>query len=199
MVKRGALVISALLCGVAQPHAQDYSQFSCQMSGEQYTCQFNPQKGQSMLTESWISDEEVYLKKVLKSKKKKGGSNPIVDFLLGILMITCAFPIIWMNERRQVRTWQLIKKAEDSVKEIKDPNEVDEGLDLELVHIEGEIKTEDEVADAQFPNITKTGTLVLKRVVSIYKVERTEDDNGNTEVKEFWDEQILENGNQDTN
>ena len=41
------------------------------------------------------------------------GGGAIFEFLLGICMITAAFPTIWMNERRQVRFYKLTAKAEN--------------------------------------------------------------------------------------
>ena len=45
-------------------------------------------------------------------RNAKSGHS-IMEFLLGILLITAAFPLVWMNERRQVRIWKLISKAEE--------------------------------------------------------------------------------------
>ena len=33
--------------------------------------------------------------------------GPLIAFFFGIFLITAAFPIIWMNERRQVRMYKV--------------------------------------------------------------------------------------------
>lgn len=49
---------------------------------------------------------------------KSGGA--IAEFLIGICMIAAAFSMVWMNERRQVRMYKLISKAEADCVDIHD-------------------------------------------------------------------------------
>lgn len=93
-------------------------------------------------------------------------------------MITCAFPMIWFNERRQVRTYKLISKAEEMAKECPNPDTVDDGLDQELVHTSGTITTSgEEVQDALINGVTVTEALKLSRFVEIYeRIEGKEDE-----------------------
>ena len=85
-----------------------------------------------MLPEEWISEDEVALKSKHKSShkssskhgKKSKGMGGWGQFLMGLVMITCAFPCIWMNERRQVRTYKLIHAAEESAKVVENADEI---------------------------------------------------------------------------
>jgi len=123
-----------------------------------------------MLPDEWLSDDEVFLKSksILgksKSSKKSKGMGVWGQFLMGLVMITCAFPCIWMNERRQVRTYKLISAAEESAKVVKNVDEIDEDLNEALVLVTGEIIAEGELSDDKFGSIVKSEALCLKRSV----------------------------------
>lgn len=173
-----AMAMFVLLCGFAHPHKeyqyesdilQHQSRFACKMSGQRYTCEFNPQKGQAMLPEEWISEDEVALKSKHKSSSKKGkkskGMGVWGQFLMGLVMITCAFPCIWMNERRQVRTYKLINAAEESAKVVENADEIQDDLNEALVLVTGDIISGDDLSDDKFSSIVKSEALCLKRTV----------------------------------
>ena len=64
----------------------------------------------------------------------------MVEFILGIIFIACAIPIIWMNERRQVKIGQLIEAAETSYIRA-DPEKVSDDNDFELIHVTAKTST----------------------------------------------------------
>lgn len=200
-----AMAMFALLCGLTQTHKEyqygsdierHQSKFACKMSGQKYTCEFNPQDEYAMLPEEWISNDETFMKakykkeapkahKVKSSKpskssksskshkssshssSSKGGKGMGVwsQFLMGCVMITCAFPCIWMNERRQVRTYKLINAAQESAKVVENVDEINEDLNEALVLAVGEIICSDEMKDDKFESIVKSEALALKRSV----------------------------------
>lgn len=75
--------------------------------------------------------------------KNAESGGPIFEFLLGIMMITAAFPIIWMNERRQVRMYKVIAKAEsdcvDMAETIDDKSTILDQNDTSLVRMHGKV------------------------------------------------------------
>ena len=40
-----------------------------------------------------------------------------MDFVIGVIFICLAIPMVWFNERKQVKIYQLIMKAKDACKE----------------------------------------------------------------------------------
>ena len=66
-----------------------------------------------------------------------------IEFLLGICMITAAFPTIWMNERRQVRFYKLTSKADEECVDVQetidDKSPVLNYNDTKLVRMHGKI------------------------------------------------------------
>ena len=102
-------------------------------------------------------------------RKNSHSDNPFFDFIIGVILIIAAFPCIWMNERREVRFFKLIKLAEQSCKEIQDPKEVDFSLDKELVRVHGVITSSERVEDPSIPEIGKRNCLKLKRHVKVYR------------------------------
>ena len=66
------------------------------------------------------------------TSKKKGNDDeddPVASFIIGLIMVIAAFPTIWMNERRQVRQFKFIKKAEASCNKVENANKIDDSLD----------------------------------------------------------------------
>ena len=39
-------------------------------------------------------------------------SNPAADFIFGILLIVMSFPVLWNNERKQVKIYNLLVKGQ---------------------------------------------------------------------------------------
>ena len=53
------------------------------------------------------------------STKGSGKSNPFMEFIAGCFMIGFALPMVWMNERRDVKTYKVIQAARDNVREVE--------------------------------------------------------------------------------
>ena len=83
------------------------------------------------------------------SDSSKNESSPLGDFVIGLIMIGCAFPMVWFNERRCVRMGALIDKAKKSVKSVK-VEDIDDGLDLELIHAKGKLDGPTNTIDERF-------------------------------------------------
>ena len=48
-------------------------------------------------------------------RSKNGGDSPFGEFVLGVILICFALPLVWMNERKQVKIYQTIVRAEKAV------------------------------------------------------------------------------------
>lgn len=88
-------------------------------------------------------------------------------------MITAAFPIVWMNERRQVRMYKLISKAEndcvDLTETIDDHSTVKDVNDTRLVRLHGKVQSLDGVQDEHVKSVKLVNGLVIERIVEKYE------------------------------
>ena len=71
------------------------------------------------------------------------------DFIAGIIFIIFAFPILWNNEKTQVRIAAFYIKAEKAVKVIN-TDLPDDAFNYELVYATGLTKNETEIEDSEF-------------------------------------------------
>lgn len=81
-------------------------------------------------------------------------------------MIGFALPIVWMNERRQVKMAELISLAEENVKKDLNIDEVSSENNKSLVHLQGMLKTLEKVEDQRF-YVAMENCLKIKRVVEM--------------------------------
>lgn len=97
------------------------------------------------------------------SDKKDGGF--FGEFILGIILICLALPMVWMNERKQVKVYNTIQKARGAVRDIdiEAPMEDD---NYKLVHAVGLVKTDKPCIDERF-NVVKEDTVKIKRTVEV--------------------------------
>ena len=82
--------------------------------------------------------------------KGKGGDSVFGGFIAGVVLISFSLPIVWMNERKQVKIAQTIVKAKNCIKKdisVEDPNEEN---NFELVHARGLVSTSAPVVDSVF-------------------------------------------------
>lgn len=122
------------------------------------------------------------------SSKKNKESNPFVEFIFGVILISFALPMVWMNERRQVKMYNLIKKAEDNVVRNVDNSMVIEDNHFNLVHTMGMPTTENNIQDERF-TISIEQTMKLRRVVQMYQWKEEieqEDDHQTYHYKKEW-------------
>ena len=96
-----------------------------------------------------------------------------MKFLLGVVLICLALPIVWFNERKQVKIYELISKAKTACKD----SSIDSVMDnhnFELVHATGMMDTKIQVGDPDI-NFSKLQTVKIKREVEVYQwYERVE-------------------------
>lgn len=90
----------------------------------------------------------------------------IGGIFLGILMILVAFPLVFWNEGRAVKTARAITEGASSAVHIE-PDKVDAANDGGLVHANGKAVTEETLADATFGISQKA--IALKRDVEMYQ------------------------------
>ena len=62
------------------------------------------------------------------------------EFIIGLVLIWIALPMVWMNERKQVRIYDLIDLAKKKVVNV-DIDEVESKNNYELVHATGKTFT----------------------------------------------------------
>lgn len=99
-------------------------------------------------------------------KKKKGGWG-FEEAGVGVCLIFIALPMIWMNERKDVKIYKVITRGRDEVIEAScdDPQEENQ---YKLIHVQGETSTESQVADEMF-GLVYNDVLKIKRSVEVYQ------------------------------
>ena len=73
--------------------------------------------------------------------------NAIKGVLLGIILFVVAFPLLWWNEGRAVKTAKGLKEAGGAVVSVS-ADKVDPAHDQQLVHLTAEAATEETLSDA---------------------------------------------------
>lgn len=97
----------------------------------------------------------------------------ITGMLLGLVFTVAAFPLLWWNEGRSVKTYQGLLEGEKVTIEIN-ADAVDAGNDGKLVHVIGKAEAKDEVRDDVF-GMASPGMIKLSRDVELYQwIEKKE-------------------------
>jgi hypothetical protein len=91
----------------------------------------------------------------------------IVGVLLGIVLTVGAFPLLWWNEGRSVKTYQGLLEGEKVTVEVN-AEAVDSANDGKLVHTIGKAEAKDVVRDDLF-NVASPGMIKLQREVELYQ------------------------------
>lgn len=91
---------------------------------------------------------------------KKGG-----EFFGGIILIAFALPMIWMNERKDVKYYQVIMAGKDAVKNVDSEKPFDNEWDLAFCT--GRTATQTPVADQMF-GVSFQDIVKIKRTVEVY-------------------------------
>lgn len=94
-------------------------------------------------------------------------------FMAGVVLISFSLPIVWMNERKQVKIAQTIIKAKKCVKKdisVEDPNEEN---NFELVHARGLVSTSAPLVDSVFA-LEHENAIKIERLVEVYQWRETE-------------------------
>ena len=90
----------------------------------------------------------------------------IGGIFVGILMILIAFPLVFWNEGRDVKTARAISEGASAAVHVE-PDKVDSANEGGLVHVNGKATTDETLADATF-GISKNA-IALKRDVEMYQ------------------------------
>jgi len=101
-------------------------------------------------TQSWFS--------------RNGGA--LIGIIFGIILFIIAFPVLFLNEGRAVRTYKTLKEGAGQVVSV-DSETVDQASDGKLVHLTGEAITEDMLSDMQFG--VSVNAIKLKRNVQMFQ------------------------------
>jgi hypothetical protein len=62
--------------------------------------------------------------------------------VIGVIFLICAFPVLWNNERKQVKVGQFLKKAEAECVDIRDIKYPDIAQNFRLTYGTGETSNE---------------------------------------------------------
>ena len=81
-------------------------------------------------------------------------------------MIFFALPMIWMNERKDVKIYKVITQGRENVIEA-DPNDPQEDNMHKLIHVKGETTTQSQTADEMF-GLVYDEILKIKRTVEVF-------------------------------
>ena len=81
-------------------------------------------------------------------------------------MIFFALPMIWMNERKDVKIYKVITQGRENVIEA-DPNDPQEDNMYKLIHVKGETTTQSQTADEMF-GLVYDEILKIKRTVEVF-------------------------------
>lgn len=91
----------------------------------------------------------------------------IKGVLFGLLLFVAAFPLLFWNEGRAVRTHKTLQEGARSVVSVP-ADQVDAANEGRLVHVSGTAATKATVQDPEF-DVSATGVLQLRRVVEMYQ------------------------------
>ena len=125
--------------------------------------------------------------------------------ILGCILFICSFPSLWFNERRAVRTSELISKGFKICHELNS-NEINPQNNGNLVYLSGKAVNNEALKD-EVLGITVEKSLKLKRVVEMFQWKercdtRTEKDwfgGGETTKKTYtyekiWSDELIDSG-----
>lgn len=63
----------------------------------------------------------------------------MANFIFGIILVLIALAIVWFNERRAVKMGALIDKAKVVIRKDVKVEDIDDGLDLNLIHCKAKL------------------------------------------------------------
>ena len=96
----------------------------------------------------------------------------IKGVLYGLILVLVAFPVLFLNEGRAVRTARGLAQGETAVVSVL-PDKVDPGNEGRLVHFTGRATTSDTLTDPQF-GVSDTALRLLRSVEMYQWVEKQE-------------------------
>ncbi|CDW88063.1 transmembrane protein 43 [Stylonychia lemnae] len=122
--------------------------------------------------------------------------NPFAEFIIGVIMITFSFPILWNNERKQVKIAALLKKAEEEAVDVIDYKKPEDTQNFKLLYASGQSKNDSILEDEKFGIQVKNAVKLVRRVEMYQWVEQTERRNNVTEYhyRKEWRSSLLSSG-----
>ena len=96
------------------------------------------------------------------------GNSAIGDFIFGIICLFFAFPILWNNERKQVKIGELLTKGEKECRNITDVNNPSSENNFKLVYASGETSNHSATVDEHL-HIKVENAVKLIRTVEMYQ------------------------------
>ena len=116
-----------------------------------------------------------YNKKYGKKTKKDSGGSVFAEFFAGIVMIAFALPMIWMNERKQVKMDKINGLGREAATTINIDEPKEEEL-YALAHCSGVVTTSIPVVDSTF-GLEQEGAIKVRRTVEVFQwVEHREEE-----------------------
>lgn len=91
-----------------------------------------------------------------------------VGILIGLVLFLVAFPVLFLNEGRALRTAKGLQEGASAVVSIENDT-IDPAMDKKLVHITGDATTVEQLNDADF-NLT-VNAVALRRTTEMYQWE----------------------------
>lgn len=85
---------------------------------------------------------------------------------MGVVLIFIALPMIWMNERKDVKIYKTITKGREAVVEA-DCNDPQEDNMFKLIHVQGETSTQSQTSDEMF-GLVYDEILKIRRSVEVF-------------------------------
>ena len=92
--------------------------------------------------------------------------DSIKSFIFGLGMFVAAFPILWLNEGRAVRTEKSLNEGAGAVVSVKSDH-VDPAYNQKLVHMSGNATTSETLTDPEF--FVAANAIKLRRDVEMYQ------------------------------
>ena len=112
-----------------------------------------------------------------RSGSGKSEDSPFATFIVGCVLIGLALPMVWMNERKQVKIYKLIEKARKSCIPNAPATEVSENDNFKLVHTSAHTSTQKPTEDERF-SVSIADSMKLKREVEMYQWQEEKIDGG---------------------
>ncbi len=99
--------------------------------------------------------------------------DSIKGFIIGLGLFVFAFPVLWMNEGRAVRTEKSLKEGQGAVISVP-PDSVNAANEHKLVHMSGRATTAETLADPDF--LVSQNAIKLRRKVEMYQWEQKKEE-----------------------
>ncbi len=134
-----------------------------------------------------------------------GGS--IKGILFGLLLFIVAFPVLFWNEGRSVKRYKALKEGQGAVVSVS-ADKVDAANEGKLIHVSGNMTTEDTITDPEF-NVSVKALKLIRKVEMYQWVEEKKSETkkkigGGEETittynyKKDWSSQVINSSDFDT-